>query len=226
MARHFYRCLGCLEVVALDGDRLAMNYSATVATCDNCGQHFEHMGRVEKDRLVTDHIACKCDDRCTSARGPLCVCQCGGKHHGAGMLGGYFLQTTDAGPIPRVKLPSRARAIDAKRQFEEYQRLAKLIRLELGCLLDRRAAGEFLPRASFDRMRELQDANRKSWALRSHAGRLKTLRAVVKMVADNPIAAVAVAVTTAIQTAAPLADVPFSLSPPRAVRPAKQESLF
>jgi hypothetical protein len=225
MARHFYRCLGCLEIAALDGDRLPMDASATVATCANCDQRFEYMGRVERDRLVQDRVACKCDDRCTSARGPLCVCMCGGKNHGAGLMG-YVLVSKDVGSVPKIQLSSTCKAREAKRQYQAAVDLRAVLRLELDALLDRRRAGEYLPRPNFDRLRELQDANLKSWKARTHAARLKALRAVVTLPPADPIADVAAAVTSAIQTAAPLAEVPFSLTPIVALHPGKQTSLF
>src|SRR5206468_12359849 len=51
--------------------------------CGICAGRFESMGRVERDRLIHEHIAAVCDERCTSARGPICNCHCGGQHHGS-----------------------------------------------------------------------------------------------------------------------------------------------
>jgi hypothetical protein len=175
--RFFYRCTGCLEVVALSG-QLRMEYSLTSARCGNCAQPFEYMGRVQRDRLVTDQTACKCDDRCVSARGPLCNCKCNGENHGAGMAG-YITVAVDAGAIPIVHLPSPERAAKALAQFREYAELRDELRATLGQLLDRRRAGEFLPRPDFDRLRSLQYANAKTGKAKTHAARMKNLRAAL-----------------------------------------------
>jgi len=53
--------------------------NARTSRCGICAGSFENMGRVEKNRLIHEHLAAICDDRCTSARGPLCSCKCGGK---------------------------------------------------------------------------------------------------------------------------------------------------
>jgi hypothetical protein len=77
-------------------------------------------------------------------------------------------------------------------------------------------------------MRKLQAALRKAHEARTHRARVTALRAVVGYLPApvDPVAAVAHETHAAIATAAPLADVPFSLSPTINHRPAKQESLF
>lgn len=175
MNRYYYRCTGCLEVVALT-EKLPTENFATIARCGTCAQRFEFMGRVERDRLVFDAVACKCDDRCTSARGPLCSCSCGGVNHGAGMAG-YVDYTIDQGAVPTVQLPCAKRAAKGLAQFQEYAALRDALRAELYALLDRRRAGEFLPRTAFDRMRLLQRINAATGKAKTHAGRMKNLRA-------------------------------------------------
>jgi hypothetical protein len=232
MSRHFYRCRGCLEVLALDGDRLPMAYGTTIAVCDNCGEAFEHMGRVEKSRLVSDELRCKCDDRCVSARGPHCDCSCCGANHGAGMLG-YVRVMVDRGAVPRIAPPSKMRAIAALREWTDIKARRALLKAELDRLLDRKAGREFLPRADFDRLRALQQANRDLWQARTHAGRLKALRAagvpeVISQPAPNPIETVAAVVSTAIATARAeaAAEMPYSLTREASTRRATQTSLF
>lgn len=175
--RWFYRCTGCLEVVALDA-QLRMEYSHSVATCSTCGQHFESMGRVTDNRLWSDKTECVCDDRCTSARGPICTCSCGGENHGCGMAG-YITVSTVIGAAPQVTMPTTKGREKALAQYREFAELRATVKAELNSYLDRRAAGEFMPRPAFDRMRLLQDVNRKACAARSHAGRMKMLRSAL-----------------------------------------------
>ena len=82
--RYSYRCLHCLAVFAvpaqLTGD----------ISCDICKDLFEYpkieyMGAVIQDKAVPIELRCKCDDRCTTARGPRCDCQCGGVNHQRGI---------------------------------------------------------------------------------------------------------------------------------------------
>lgn len=172
--RHFYRCVGCLDVCTAPA-RLPMSYSVTVAECGTCGQHLEYMGRAGAgDRLVEDRQRCACDERCTSARGPLCVCHCGGLNHGAG-LAAVVVERIDRGAVPLVTMPSAKRAAKLRASWLEFQAAREALRAELDALLERRARGEYLPRPAFDRLREIQRITRKADGLRSHAGRMKAL---------------------------------------------------
>ncbi len=224
MNRHFYRCLGCLDVLVLE-TRLTMEGGTSVATCGTCAQHFEYMGRVERDRLVQDRVQCKCDDRCTSARGPLCECQCGGKNHGAGLLG-YVVVAVDAGAVPVVHSKNPFKATKALEQYRKFCALKTACLAELDTLRARRRSDGYLERRDFDRLRDLDRAATKMHTDRTHAARLKTLSLVTLPERVTPVSAVADAVTTAIRTAPPVAEAPFSLSTTYTPRPAKQTSLF
>lgn len=48
-----------------------------------CAAHKRPLSAWEVNGTVTD---CKCDGRCTSARGANCECSCGGANHGADYL--------------------------------------------------------------------------------------------------------------------------------------------
>ena len=215
--RWFVRCATCLAVSAVEEHPNIGDWQ-----CGICGGSFESMGRVERDRLIHEHTAAICDDRCTSARGPICCCKCGGKYHGSHMV---VRVVRDAGPVPTVT-PNSGRE-QARLNADEYRRMVDAARALLDPLTASRARG-YLPAAEFDRMRALQAALRKAYAARIHAARVKALRAVVGRLPApvDPVAAVAVETHTAIATAAPLADVPFTLTAARAERPAKQTSLF
>lgn len=181
MNRYFYRCTGCLEVVAL-ADKLAMEYSGTVAKCGTCDQRFDYMGRVTRDRLLMDTTQCACDDRCTCARGPICSCSCGGENHGAGMAG-YITVITDIGAAPKVTMPDTKSKTKALAQWLEYSELRTVALAALDRLSDRRKRGEFLPRSEWDRMVQLRQALGKASKAKSHAGRIKTLAAILQPVA-------------------------------------------
>lgn len=75
--RHYYRCLECLDVFAVEHHHYSDLHCA-------CGGRCEYMGRVQQDVLVRVEERTACDDRCTHARGPNCDCKCGGRNHGTG----------------------------------------------------------------------------------------------------------------------------------------------
>lgn len=215
--RWFLRCTTCLAVSAVEERPNLHDWQ-----CGICGGSFESMGRVERDRLIHEHLAAICDDRCTSARGPICNCKCGGKHHGSNRV---VRVVRDAGPIPTVT-PSTGRE-QARLNAAEFRRMKDAALALLDPLLASRQRG-YLPAAEFDRMRRLQAALRKAHEARTHAARVKTLRAVVGHLPApvDPVTAVAVETHAAIATAAPLADVPFALNPTTHTPAAKQDRLF
>jgi hypothetical protein len=165
-SRWFVRCTTCLSVSAIDEQ---MPHGTT---CGLCAGNLELMGRVERDRLVRDEHLCPCDDRCTSARGPLCSCKCGGKNHGSNVV---VHVTRDAGPVPTIT-PARDRD-QARLRAGEYLDSRALLLAQLDVLLARKRSGEFMPRQDFERMRQLQHANNKAHHAREHKTRLRILRA-------------------------------------------------
>lgn len=215
--RWFVRCTTCLAVSAVEEWPNLHDWR-----CGICGGSFENMGRVERDRLIHEHHAAICDDRCTSARGPICNCKCGGKYHGSHMV---VRVVRDAGPIPTIT-PNSGRE-QARLNAEEFRRMKTAALALLDPLLASRGRG-YLPAAAYDRMRRLQAAVRKAHEARVHSARVKALRAVVGHLPppSDVVTAVAIETHTAIATAAPLTDVPFTLNAPRADAPAKQQQLF
>ena len=172
MRRYFYRCFGCLEVTAL-ADQLPMTFSQSIAVCENCGQHFEYMGRVQRDHLVMDETKCKCDDRCLSAKGPLCSCSCGGENHGAGMAG-YITVPREVGAVPVVSLTGKHRE-KAAAQYREFHAAIQAVLAAIDAYSTRRAQGEFLPRDQWCRWQDMRQALRKARKAKTHASRMKSL---------------------------------------------------
>jgi hypothetical protein len=140
------------------------------------------MGRVQQgdegSRLVKDHVRCACDERCTSARGPLCSCGCGGKNHGAGMAA-VIRFSTDAGAVPVVVARTPALEAAARARFAEFSEVKATIKAEEEAIYARRRAGEFLPRPTFLRMLELQKGLIAASKAKLHTNRMKKLRALV-----------------------------------------------
>src|SRR5688500_17079190 len=101
------------------------------------------MRRVERDRLIHEHTAATCDERCTSARGPICNCHCGGKHHGSHRV---VKVIRDAGPIPIVT-PSTGRD-QARLNADEFCRYREAARALLDPLIASKRRG-YLPAAEY-----------------------------------------------------------------------------
>lgn len=218
IARWFIRCETCLAVSAVDEPPNTSEWQ-----CGICGGRFESMGRVERDRLIHEHMAAICDDRCTSARGPICNCHCGGQHHGSNRV---VRVVRDAGPIPTVT-PSAGRE-QARINADEYRAHRAAALALLDPLRASKARG-YLPSAEYARMIALDRALRLAHTARTHTGRIKTLRAVIGRLPApeaNPIADVAHETHAAIANARPLAAAPFTLRTSTAATAAKQESLF
>ena len=93
--RHFYRCLKCLEVMAL-GETV----ETAKAKCAACLGQLEYMGQAKRARLTIETLGCPCDERCTHARGPNCECQCNGANHGSGIV---CVIERDMGGVPTLK---------------------------------------------------------------------------------------------------------------------------
>jgi hypothetical protein len=209
--RWYVRCQTCLVITAIDAR------PAYGAVCGLCQGPIETMGRVERERLIEEHLECKCDDRCTSARGPLYSCKCGGVNHGAGLLGGYHLVTTDKGPVPTVT--PKAGLEQARINAREYTEARTAVLAILDRLNAARNRG-YLPRADFDQLVAVRAALRKSVDSRSHRHRMTALRAVLPASAIFELA-------QAINDAPKIAEVPFTLRAQAAPEtPATQTTLF
>ncbi len=175
--RWFLRCTGCLEVMALESDfePNVFRTNPKAPTCGICGSTLENMGRVQRDRLVTDTMLCKCDDRCTSARGPLCQCACGGKNHGHGMAG-YLRVSDDAGAVPVLLPQSETRIAAARIRFAEYQAAVAPFRERHAELTERKREG-WIPRDVFDRWLALDRLLADVRKAKIHSSRMKKLTA-------------------------------------------------
>jgi len=184
MNRYFVRCNGCLEIASVE----AVSFPFGL-TCGICGSHVENMGRVQRgnegSRLVQDYVRCACDDRCTSARGPLCSCSCGGKNHGAGMTA-VIRYTTDAGNVPVLQARTPELEAAARARYAEWKELRDQLRAEETAIYERRRAGEFLPRPVWDRMITLQRTINDASKAKLHTTRMKKLRAVLAAAAVAP----------------------------------------
>jgi len=159
--RHFYKCPLCLCVAAVDSEH------AQAITCGYCQNPMEHMGRVQRERLVKDEIRCACDFRCIDAVGPKCDCQCGGKNHGSGKV---VHVTVDAGKLVAETKPTAKQVIEAR----EYRATQEAALAEWRPLNNAKHSG-YIPRDQFCRWLALERAITAARKMRSHAGRMKAL---------------------------------------------------
>jgi hypothetical protein len=93
--RNYYRCHDCLHVFALD--EVTVQYQLRC----KCGGSIQFMGTVKGDSLVRVEHRTPCDERCTSARGPVCNCRCCAANHGTKLV---LKVTINAGKVPPLDL--------------------------------------------------------------------------------------------------------------------------
>jgi len=145
--------------------------------CGACDGTLEYLGRTERDRLIKEHEACPCDDRCTSARGPNCSCRCGGENHGSNMT---VTVRTDEGGIPVAMINPAARL-----NAEEYRAVKRGFwdawNPKYRVITERKHAGQWIDNFSlyFEGQRSAR-AYHKACELRTHAGRNRKIRALAE----------------------------------------------
>jgi DNA-directed RNA polymerase subunit RPC12/RpoP len=181
MSRWFYRCTGCLSVVAAEE-------SLPEVTCSVCGSRFESMGKVHSNRLIRDEERAICDDRCTNARGPSCDCKCGGDYHGSRMV---VVIRHDLGPVPQLVVVEDRKA---RARVEELESLWAAFRAvwepkrdhvtaQINAIPGNSYTGrQWLPRYLWDDNQAVWEAQRemnRCARLKSHPGRVKGMRAVI-----------------------------------------------
>lgn len=163
--RYFYRCPCCLTVAAI-------NERISRPLCSVCGDNCDFMGRVHRDRLVKEGMECKCDARCTFARGPSCDCKCGGVNHGQGIL--VFVRR-DAGKVPVLEMQNPHKA---KRIADEFRAALQSAKEEIEQLVNLKHARQLTPDEARTKWR-IYKAVQAAIQSRSHHHRMKTLRAVL-----------------------------------------------
>jgi hypothetical protein len=161
LTRWFIRCRLCLSVVAIETE----TRPSSKTECGLCGGTFEIMGHVRDEVLVKDEgELCPCDERCTHAAGPKCVCGCRSKNHGSGLVVPFV-----TGSIPRVT-PMRKGA-EALARAEEFRK-AIAEALDLAAKMPRPDGAETW--AHLQTVHRI-DATR---AARTHRGRMAKLAAI------------------------------------------------
>ena len=173
-ARWFVRCVSCLSISCIEADRVPLG-----ARCGLCDGTMESMGRVEGDRLVKEHLLCPCDGRCTEARGPLCVCKCGGKNHGSGLL---VVVTRDAGAVPRISPRGSVADLQVARLRAERFKAAEALANDTRYALERKRQASWLERSDFDRLRLLEARLRELRKARTPEKRERMARLILEEV--------------------------------------------
>jgi hypothetical protein len=177
---HFYRCTDCLSICT-SGEQLSYRdrhgYIVAGGKCGACDGTLEYLGCTERDRLIKEHEACPCDDRCTSARGPNCSCRCGGENHGSHMA---VTVETDEGGTPVAMIDPAAR-LKAEEYRAAKQDLWDAWNSRYRAITDRKNRGEWID--AFGAYLDGQDFARafhKAVELRTHAGRNRKIRTLAQ----------------------------------------------
>jgi hypothetical protein len=157
-ARWYLRCLHCLTIAAV------REHPERDLSCGACGGPVEDMGQVQESLLVNPEERTPCDDRCTSARGPLCVCRCGGVNHGVNRL---VIMGNG-----RVDMPDPA---EARARAEEYRRGLENLCDQVMELRALQATGHLLSHGDYKRLKLLEKLFRDMTDARTHKTRMRIL---------------------------------------------------
>lgn len=179
MERHFYRCLDCLEVQAIDGPQLRGQWVDGMIRwpqCD-CSGNLKWMGKVQGLSLIQAHLGCPCDGRCTGALGGNCDCSCGGKNHGTRRL---VQMITNVGPIP--KIAPRADLNERLVHVAEFKAAKEAALARIAAKFGERyqdyKAGQYIAGDTYWQIKETCTALHKASRCATHKGRMTALAKV------------------------------------------------
>jgi len=102
MDRWYIRCADCLSIGSID-----YPYDPQWS-CGICGGHVELMGKVVRDHLEREESKAACDERCTRAQGPICVCKCLCANHGTGRRVSFVVREN----IPVIEFEPDEKALE------------------------------------------------------------------------------------------------------------------
>jgi hypothetical protein len=173
--RWFVRCRLCLSIAAVE----AVSLPKGEMKCSACAGPIEIMGRVDGCSSHLD-TRCKCDARCTNAKGPNCDCSCGGVNHGKGMLATIDLGTPLPGyngPAPIVSINATEKALAMAKEFREA--MIPLNR-EIRLLTEKRGQLGTLSRSDWERKCYLENTRMAARRAKTHKSRMAILAKIGK----------------------------------------------
>jgi len=177
--RWFYKCVDCLSVMAVD-NRLTPQYASVtpnahgvsyaykLGTCGLCNGKLEEMGQVKGTALTKPGERCPCDERCTSASGPNCNCQCGGENHGSGRMAQVEIIV---GNVPRVTPANDSAALT---RAAEYRAALAPLAEWLRVTRERKQTGWIAPEI-YSKFMSVDNLVSKARASRTHKARMELL---------------------------------------------------
>ncbi len=180
--RHYFRCLDCLSVFAVDGAECLQRetdpqgYRPLILKCGACSGRVEHMGQVAADRLVRYEHRCPCDHRCTNAVGPSCDCRCGGVNHGSGMVV-RVVASSEGIPVAQIPRASHARMI-----ADEYRAAVAAAKTRIAwayATIEAKRRGEWIRSyADLTAAQRIVEKVSQARAYRTHKRRISALEAI------------------------------------------------
>lgn len=179
--RHFYRCLNCCVVFALDGPR-------QFPWCD-CGggpwgkethprSSVEWMGKVAGNHVVRIEDRCPCDSRCTHAVGFHCDCVCNGANHGTHAV---VKTVTNFQGVPKIVTTDLQDRMIAVAEFEELAAEAQKVIDADPMVIAIRKREWIKDYAAWKKGNELMGAIRRARKLKTMAGRMKALAKIINV---------------------------------------------
>ncbi len=173
---HYYRCNDCLSSMTHADSWLN-------AQCA-CGGSLEYLGEVRDDgRAIETAELSICDDRCTSARGISCRCQCGGKNHGTHLT--VMVEYDNGKAIVR---PVDARAIE---RANEYRSAIDQARAAIDSCFGAETVDAYLrnrwiaDKSIWNNIRLSFSAWHKAQSMKSQNGRMNALKNVISNISHE-----------------------------------------
>jgi hypothetical protein len=167
--RHYYKCNVCLSTFVVENENKQKLECFVCSSFTDSNIFVEWMGRVEGDMYLKEEEKCACDERCTCARGPKCVCKCGGKNHGTGAV---VLVVVEKGRA-MVKATDPEEAEDRCRKYFDTKKYLDSVVESLPYYEE--FGKKFLQYGFWKPIQECQKMRSKILSLRSESGRKKAL---------------------------------------------------
>ncbi len=180
-SRWFWRCLVCLGVFTVEQEN-----PAHLDVCPYCGTtgKLNRMGRVFQGVVVADKIVSVCDDRCTYALGPQCVCHCGGVNHGSRLVVSYVQEVGSLSGSWQLVNASKKKLLQLQTQAMaftiQYENVAKAVKAAIEPLREKKASGEWLTSEEYAVWWGLPLKLRKAAEGKVHSNRMKKLDLILQ----------------------------------------------
>ena len=173
----YFRCKWCLSAMTFPESDLDRR-----AGCI-CGGQIEFMGQVtENHSVVKEEVRSACDERCTSALGPKCVCKCGSRNHGTGLV----VVIEHQNGIAFVKPMDDEAMVRGKESYGTYKLMEGIGEQKLGAILEKNRRHIWLLSTEYQLLKKYRKALKDAVGGRVHKTRMKKMLANIDWLRSLP----------------------------------------